>query len=63
MLRHSPGRFFAVNELKALLIHVLLNYDVKLETDGVRPPDRWLGMVAIPHPTAAVLFRKRSEHP
>ena len=24
----SPGRFFAANELKALLAHVVLNYDV-----------------------------------
>ncbi|KAL0574345.1 hypothetical protein V5O48_007607 [Marasmius crinis-equi] len=26
-----PGRFFAVNEIKALFSHVILNYDVKLD--------------------------------
>jgi cytochrome P450 len=57
---HSPGRFFAVNEVKALLVHVVLNYDVKLETEGVRPPNRWFGLTALPHPTAVIMFRKRS---
>ncbi|TFK98075.1 cytochrome P450 [Pterulicium gracile] len=33
--RHAcPGRFFAANELKAMLAHVLLNYDVKMKDDG-----------------------------
>ncbi|KAL0574356.1 hypothetical protein V5O48_007598 [Marasmius crinis-equi] len=30
-----PGRFFAVNELKALMSHVLLNYDIKLDDDNL----------------------------
>ncbi|KAJ8076560.1 hypothetical protein PM082_000983 [Marasmius tenuissimus] len=30
--RHAcPGRFFAVNELKLLVAHILLNYDIKAE--------------------------------
>ncbi|RXW14561.1 hypothetical protein EST38_g11290 [Candolleomyces aberdarensis] len=29
-----PGRFFAVNEVKALLAHILLNYDLKLPGDA-----------------------------
>ncbi|RDB20448.1 hypothetical protein Hypma_012416 [Hypsizygus marmoreus] len=58
--RHAcPGRFFAVNEIKAMLVHVLLNYDVGLENPGVRPPDRWFGTHSAPDPTAKVLFRKR----
>lgn len=58
----SPGRFFAVTQLKALLSHVLMNYDVKLEIDGVRPPDRWLGITSrSPDPTGVVMFRKRSD--
>jgi hypothetical protein len=56
----SPGRFFAVNELKAMLVHVLLTYDVKLETEGVRPADRWSVLAVTPNPTAMVMFRKRS---
>ncbi|KAG5644943.1 hypothetical protein DXG03_007408 [Asterophora parasitica] len=57
--RHAcPGRFFAVNELKAILAHVLLNYDVAFET-GERPADRWFGFASVPDPTASIMFRKR----
>ncbi|KAJ7829871.1 cytochrome P450 [Mycena olivaceomarginata] len=34
-----PGRFFAATELKAMLAHLVINYDVKAEVEGVRPPD------------------------
>ncbi|EEB94370.1 hypothetical protein MPER_06828 [Moniliophthora perniciosa FA553] len=58
--RHAcPGRFFAVNELKALMSHVLLNYDVKLEKEGVLPESDWFGLSNTPNRTAEVLFRKR----
>ncbi|ESK85449.1 cytochrome p450 [Moniliophthora roreri MCA 2997] len=58
--RHAcPGRFFAVNELKALMSHVLLNYDVKLETEGVVPECDWFGLGNSPSRTAEVMFRKR----
>src|SRR5271169_1356642 len=40
-LCHSPGRFFASNMIKALVAHLLMMYDVKLEKEGVRPPDHW----------------------
>lgn len=34
--RHAcPGRFFAANEIKAMLAHVLLEYDVKPKDDSV----------------------------
>ncbi|CAL1702454.1 unnamed protein product [Somion occarium] len=34
--RHAcPGRFFAANEIKTMLCHVILNYDVKFENEGV----------------------------
>jgi hypothetical protein len=56
---YSPGRFFAVNELKTMLVHVLLTYDVKLENEGVRPTDRWSSFNFAPDPTAVVMFRKR----
>ncbi|OBZ73049.1 Ent-kaurene oxidase [Grifola frondosa] len=33
--RHAcPGRFFAVNEMKAMLAHVVMTYDVKMEEEG-----------------------------
>ncbi|KAF7792531.1 hypothetical protein EIP86_003572 [Pleurotus ostreatoroseus] len=58
--RHAcPGRFFAANELKAMLAHVIMNYDVKFENEGVRPRNKWFGMSLVPDPTARVLFRKR----
>lgn len=55
----SPGRFFAAMELKAMMAHLVLNYDVKLENNGVRPPDIWLGGYCVPNQKANVLFRKR----
>ena len=57
--RHAcPGRFFAAYELKQMLAHVVLNYDVKFESEGVRPPNKLLMTISLPNPTAEVLFRK-----
>ncbi|KAF8964278.1 cytochrome P450 [Flammula alnicola] len=59
--RHAcPGRFFAVNELKAMLAHVLLTYDVKLPDDGPRPENVWFQVGCSPNSTAQVIFRKRA---
>jgi cytochrome P450 len=59
--RHAcPGRFFAVNELKAMLAHVLLHYDVKFPNDGPRPQDFWFQGNPSPNRTAEVMFRKRA---
>ncbi|KAJ8453784.1 hypothetical protein ONZ45_g19571 [Pleurotus djamor] len=56
--RHAcPGRFFAANELKAMLAHVLLNYDVKLENEI--PPTQWFGPYIVIDNNAKVMFRKR----
>jgi cytochrome P450 len=55
-----PGRFFAVNELKALLAHVLLEYNVKFE-DGRRAPEPdWRGSNPSPNRFAQVMFQKRA---
>ena len=59
MIVSSPGRFFAANELKAMMAHIVMNYDVKFEHEGVRPPNKWYGLSLGPDPTAKVLFRKR----
>ncbi|KAJ7670599.1 cytochrome P450 [Mycena polygramma] len=32
-----PRRFFAAAELKTMLVHILMNYDVKAKIEGVRP--------------------------
>jgi len=55
----SPGRHFAANLLKGLLAHLVLNYDVKLENDGVRPTNMWADGSLVPNQTAEVMFRKR----
>ncbi|KIL66539.1 hypothetical protein M378DRAFT_160521 [Amanita muscaria Koide BX008] len=58
--RHAcPGRFFAANELKAMLAHILLNYDVQMANGGGRPANLAVGSTTIPNPTAQVMFRKR----
>ncbi|KAJ7760789.1 cytochrome P450 [Mycena olivaceomarginata] len=57
--RHAcPGRFFAVNEQKILLAHILMTYDFKLK-DGKRPEDEWMAHVAAANSTAEVMFRRR----
>ncbi|KAF8581004.1 cytochrome P450 [Ramaria rubella] len=55
--RHAyPGRFFAANELKIMLAHVLLTYDIKMDAP---PRDLAFGFTFIPDDKAEVLFRKR----
>jgi len=53
----SPGRFFAANELKCMLAHIVVNYDVKFR-DGRAPGPIYFGSANIPAP-AKVMFRKR----
>ncbi|KIJ05676.1 hypothetical protein PAXINDRAFT_21085 [Paxillus involutus ATCC 200175] len=55
-----PGRFFAANELKTMLAHVLLTYDIKLEDNATRPRSWHIGGTIAAHPTAKVMFRKRA---
>lgn len=56
--RHAcPGRFFAANELKLLLAHMVQNYDFQfLES---RPPSQWMGTMLIPPRTATIKVRRR----
>ncbi|KAI1787001.1 cytochrome P450 [Ganoderma leucocontextum] len=56
-----PGRYFAANTLKAILAHIIVNYDLKLGGDGSRPPDRYLVGHVLPAPGGRVLFKKRVE--
>jgi hypothetical protein len=59
-LLHSPGRFLAANEIKALLAHILVTYDVKFEEGKGVPPERRLGSFRMPR-NSNVLFRKRQQ--
>ncbi|KAK7681998.1 hypothetical protein QCA50_014962 [Cerrena zonata] len=54
-----PGRFFAANEIKSMLIHLIMNYDMKFENDAGRPQNAHIFMQTYPSSTAEVLFRKR----
>ncbi|KAI0292786.1 cytochrome P450 [Russula brevipes] len=56
----SPGRFFAVNEVKALLAHIVVTYDFKFEEGKGAPPDLCIGAARIPG-SANVLFRVRQK--
>ena len=48
-----------MNELKTLMAHLVVTYDVKLEEDGVIPQPVWFKHTLQPNPSAKVLFRKR----
>ncbi|KAI0741267.1 cytochrome P450 [Daedaleopsis nitida] len=54
-----PGRFFAANELKAMLAYIVLNYDLKIADGGERPKNIHYGPNVIPSFTGEVSFRKR----
>ena len=58
---NSPGRFFAANELKALLAFLLVNYDFEFAGDAptMRPPNVHFAEAVIPNPSARLMFRKR----
>ncbi|GKT94041.1 cytochrome P450 [Colletotrichum tofieldiae] len=55
-----PGRFFAANEVKIALAHLLLKYDWKLPA-GFKPQTVPYGMSLLPDPNAALLIRRRKE--
>ncbi|EED78988.1 predicted protein [Postia placenta Mad-698-R] len=55
----SPGRIFAEVEMKAILAHVVVTYDVKMKEDGALPSSRWIFTALIPDQKAKVLFRRR----
>ncbi|RFN48892.1 putative cytochrome p450 monooxygenase (lova) [Fusarium flagelliforme] len=55
-----PGRFFAANELKVALCHMLLKYDWKFAGDVVPKPFSF-GMAYMPDLGAKLLIRRRSE--
>jgi len=59
--RHAcPGRFFAVNEVKALLAHILVTYDIKIEEGKQAPGTHIRHSVRVPE-KANVMFRKRQK--
>ncbi|KAH7081740.1 cytochrome P450 [Paraphoma chrysanthemicola] len=58
---HScPGRFFAANEIKVALAHILVKYDWKL-SDGVELHTEVKGMVEKPSGEVKILVRRRQD--
>ncbi|KAJ7454170.1 cytochrome P450 [Mycena latifolia] len=55
-----PGRFFAATELKAMLAHILMNYDVKATKEGIRPADLTFGTMTVPNLRGTIMIRKRA---
>lgn len=59
--KHScPGRFFAANEIKILLSHILLKYDIK-PLDDYTPIVNKFDVFLMADPTAKIAIRRRQE--
>lgn len=59
-LHACPGRFFASEEIKLALSHILLKYDIK-PVDGSSMEPRRFGLNITASPTAKVSIRRRKE--
>ncbi|KAG6357383.1 hypothetical protein INS49_013260 [Diaporthe citri] len=59
--RHAcPGRFFAAQEIKAIMAHILRNYDLRFSAGQSRPGSLRAETQYLPHPAATVEFKRRS---
>ncbi|KAJ6548532.1 cytochrome P450 [Mycena capillaripes] len=61
--RHACPGFLAATELKAMMAHILINYDIKAETEGVRPPNNVLAFFTSPSRVGKIWIRKRAKGP
>lgn len=57
-LHACPGRAFAINEVKLVLVHVLLHYEFKMPETGILPEIR-AGFQPITNPKQGMLYRTR----
>lgn len=58
--RHAcPGRFFATQEIKAIMAHILGTYDVRFSEGQKRPESLDVETQCLPHPEATLEFRRR----
>jgi cytochrome P450 len=53
-----PGRFFAANEVKIALVHLLLKYDMKINDPSFAQPKAF-GVNQVTNPAARIQFRRR----
>ncbi|KAI1874888.1 uncharacterized protein JN550_002317 [Neoarthrinium moseri] len=56
-----PGRFYASNEMKLVLAHLLLRYDFKLPAGSKRPRNFTLDSDMFPDPRARLYMRQRQD--
>jgi hypothetical protein len=56
----SPGRLFAANEVKLLVAHLVVTYDIKFEDGKGAPPEFHFAGFCIPG-TSDVMFKKRQK--
>ncbi|KAH7079880.1 cytochrome P450 monooxygenase, partial [Paraphoma chrysanthemicola] len=54
-----PGRFFASNELKIVLVHMLMKYEWKF-APGFRSSNVEMAQDIVPNPSAELMFRERT---
>jgi hypothetical protein len=52
LMHIQPGRFIVAYVLKAMMTHLLVNYDIKMEKPGKRPDDLWFSYACIPNRSA-----------
>lgn len=55
----SPGRFFAVNEMKLMLCIMISRYDLK-SVSGTTPPSIYVGTMAFLNARENILFKNRN---
>lgn len=53
-----PGRFYASNQIKIILVHILQNYDIKLREGTGRPKNIMFEVNVMADPSVPVLFKK-----
>jgi hypothetical protein len=52
-------RFFATTQLKTILAHFVINYDIKPQTPGIRTPDIRSEFFKVPDPRGKIWIKKR----
>lgn len=55
-----PGRFFASNEIKILLVHLLSKYDFKFVEGEGKPKPMEVGVSIVPNPKSSIMYRRRA---
>ena len=60
--RHAcPGRFFASNEIKAIIAYLITNYDFKFPEGQGRPPSLGFETQYLPNHEGKVLMKRRPQ--